>query len=154
MQVIILLILYVALLSLYYLTAPLKKVSQQSQLDFAIDADEPDDILSHEETTFVNKASTYIFISVGLFIWSYAGITVAKIALFICNYISFKWLIYLIIYFVLLRIPFGLIISFTNKIYEVENDLGKTSFALILIASYILTIIFYNWLPYFLQWPL
>lgn len=154
MQIIILLLTYFGLLVIYYYLGPIKKVSQQSQLDFAIDADEPDDILSHEETTFVNNASTYIFIAIGILLWSYVGITIAKLALYLCNYISYNWLIYILIYFILLRIPFGVINRIINKSYELENNLGKTSFALVLVLCYVLTIIFYDWLPYFLQWPL
>lgn len=153
MQISILLLIYLGLLVVYFYLGPLKKVSQQSQLDFAMDADEPDDILSQEETTFVNKASSIIYLSLGLIIWIYLGITVGKLSRLICNYVSFDWLIHFILYFILLRMPFGIINKSIEKTYDIDTNFQKIGFAVVMIASFILTIMFYDWLPYFLQWP-
>lgn len=100
---------------------------------------------------FVNKG---IFLVFGCLIWTLTAVTMGKIASDITMHPIWKWFVHLGMYFLLLRIPFGV----ANRIVKSFNPSKKfpeeVLFVIFMIAFYILSIYYYEALPSFLKWHL
>lgn len=112
------------------------------------------DSLSESQKKILNYGTKILFLIIGCMIWSIMGITIGKIASSVTEHAVLKWFVYIGMYFLFLRIPFGLTNGMIESINELEHFPEKALFAIFMIGFYGLSICCYVVLPSFLKWHL
>ncbi|MEZ4887234.1 MAG: hypothetical protein R3E32_21055 [Chitinophagales bacterium] len=80
---------------------------------------------------YVNKA---VFIIVGCLVWVFMVVTIGKIASSLTEHYIAKWLVYIGMYFLFLRIPFGVINRVVHSIHEFKEFPEKVLFSILMIG--------------------
>ena len=94
------------------------------------------------------------FLLLGMLIWSVLGLTVGKVVDLAAPLGWMKWLVYILMYFILLRFPFGVFNGVIKENHEFDFFPEKFLFSLMTIVFYIRAIFFYDSIPYFMKWHL
>lgn len=141
-------------LFLYYWSSSFKKLGEFSLEEMNEGEMKESEILNESEGKLINKLGTITFIILGFFIWTYFSITIGKIASDITNHFILKWFCYIFIYFIFLRIPFGVGNKMVKNSYDFERFPEKNIFSVTMICFYVLSICCYDWIPKLFKWHL
>ncbi len=139
---------------LYVVSAVFKKVASFSREALNEEELYEKDKVSEKEAKTINYFSMFLFVLLGVLIWTFLGITVGRVALEIPWTNKIMWLIYFLMYFVFLRIPFGMGNKMIKKSFGFEKFREQIFFFLAMVISFVLTIHFYESFPLFLKWHL
>lgn len=99
--------------------------------------------ISNRESIIINKLSYSFFLFSGIIVLGTLGLVTGNLLkLLILNLsVYFRVILYVLFYMLLIRIPFGMV-NRMNK--EVIKNLEKTFFSLLVISSFVLSIVFVN----------
>lgn len=99
--------------------------------------------ISNRESIIINKLSYSFFLFSGIIVLGTLGLVTGNLLkLLILNLsVYFRVILYVLFYMLLIRIPFGMV-NRMNK--EVIKNLEKTFFLLLVISSFVLSIVFVN----------
>ena len=137
---------------IYYCFAVLKKIGEATIDDVNEDLETDEEPATEEEVSSMKRFSVGAFLIIGFFIWSYIGITVGRIAPMITDHFIVKWIVYVLMFFLFVRIPFGVLNKMIIKTYELEKFPEKILFSMTMIGTYILSICCYGKLPKLFNW--
>ena len=148
---------------LYYFSAIFKKVGSTSieeinAPDFVVsDVGEleeipPTELATVKEVSILNTISKILFLISANLLWLIMGITAGRIA-FLFNFSEFyKLVLYFLVYFIFLRIPFGVANRTIEKSYEVKVMPEKLVIVISMILGYFIGINTFESLPKFLTY--
>lgn len=99
--------------------------------------------ISNRESIIINKLSYSFFLFSGIIVLGTLGLVTGNLLkLLVLNLsVYFRVILYVLFYILLIRIPFGMV-NRMNK--EVIKNLEKTFFSLLIISSFVLSIVFVN----------
>ncbi len=139
---------------LYYWSSLFKKIgsSTAEELNEGKEIDEYH--INESEAKGYNYFGAIVFVVLGITIWSLLGITIGKIASNITNHGILKWTVYVLMYFIFLRFPFGVGNKMVKRSYDFKHFPEKIFFSLTMIVSYIVSICCFDSLPQFMKWHL
>ncbi len=140
--------------AIYFWSSIFKKLGIMSQEELNEEGEKEEDLVTASETTFVNYLGSVIFLLIGITVWSYLGITIGKIASDITQHSILKWIVYVFVYFIFLRFPFGVGNKMIKRSYAFEKFPEKILFSFVMIASYVFAICCYKVIPWFFKWHL
>lgn len=106
------------------------------------------------EVKIINYFGTITFLIIGTIIWLLLGITIGKIASDITGHKILKWVVYVLMYFLCLRFPFGVGNKMVKRSYDFKRFQEKILFSFVMITSYIISICCFEKLPAILKWHL
>lgn len=112
----------------------------------------PDELVSPKEANIVNIFGKIMFILIASLLWSFMGLTVGYAAFLLQPSELMKLFTYFFIYFIFLRIPFGVANKSIKKSYEIEVMPEKLIFAILMIINFIIGINYNEGLPYLFKW--
>ncbi len=138
----------------YYWSSTFKKLGSSTMDELNEGDEEEDDMVDESEMKGINYFGTGVFIIIGVIVWTLLGVTIGRIALEITENKLLKWLVYFFMYFFFLRFPFGVANKMVKRSYGFKVFPEKIIFAIVMIASYILSICCYEKLPEALKWHL
>ena len=141
-------------ISIYYWSSTFKKMGDSSIEEINEDEEHEDDMLNDSEAKLLKYFSTSFFILIGFFVWAYIGTTIGKITSDITNHKLLKWICYFFMYFIFLRLPFGVGSRMVKKAFDFESFHEKIIFAITMIAFYILSICCFDIIPNLFKWHL
>jgi len=138
---------------LYYWSAIFKEMGMKATIDDVNeDLEEGEEPATEGEVNALKNVFNVIFLIVGFICWLYIGITVGRIAPMITGHFILKWIVYVLMYFIFVRFPFGVLNRMIKKTYELERFPEKILFSMTMIGSYILSICCYEKLPKLFNW--
>ncbi|RBW56633.1 hypothetical protein DS884_14320 [Tenacibaculum sp. E3R01] len=99
--------------------------------------------ISNRESIIINKLSYSFFLFSGIIVLGTLGLVTGNLLkLLILNLsVYFRVILYVLFYMLLIRIPFGMVNRMDK---EVIKNLEKTFFSLLVISSFVLSIVFVN----------
>lgn len=112
----------------------------------------PDEILNPEEASSINLFGRILFALTASVLWLYLGLTAGFSACLLKPSTLWKLIVYFLIYFIFLRIPFGITNKTIEKTYEIKVMPEKLLFAFAMIVGFIIGINYYYDIPNFLKW--
>jgi len=140
-------------LYLYNWSSIFKKIGSSTIYEIN-EGESEEDFANESEAKLVNKFGTITFLFIGIAIWTLLGIAVGKIASGMTEINVLRWFLYVLLYFVFLRLPFGAGNKMVKKSFNFERFPEKIIFSIFMILSYILSICCYEIIPQFLKWHL
>ena len=141
-------------LYIYTWSSTFKKLGWSTIEELNEGEESEEEIVNESETRIINYFGITAFLIIGIIVWTLLGITIGKIASDITDNWILKWIVYVIIYFAFLRIPFGVGNRIVKRSYEFEGFPEKIVFSIMMISSYIISICCYENLPQILKWHL
>jgi len=141
-------------LTIYYWSSIFKKIGSMSADEFNEDEEKDDEQVDEKETKILNYVGLCIFIILGVFIWSILGVTAGRISSLIVPDNFVKWIIYFVMYFIFLRIPFGVANKMVKQSFDFKVVPEKILFSVVMMVNYILSICCYDLIPSILKWHL
>jgi len=138
---------------LYYWSSVFKKIGSSTLKELNED-ENGDDLVNESETKAINYFGIIVFILIGITIWSFIGVTIGRIASIITLNVFLKWIVYVLMFFVFLRFPFGFANKMVKKSHDFEHFPEKIFFSFTMIVSYILSICCFESIPNFLKFHL
>lgn len=139
-------------LYLYHWSSTFKKIGTSTIDEFNEDEELEEEMTNESEAKVLNYFGTITFIILGVIIWTLLGIAIGKIASDITQHRVLKWLVYFFMYFIFLRIPFGIGNKMVKKRYDFDRLPERLIFFLFMMTFYILSICCYDNLPQVLKW--
>ncbi|MEM6321390.1 MAG: hypothetical protein AAF960_27280 [Bacteroidota bacterium] len=129
------------------------KVAGDASMD-VLNEDESnkDNLVDEQETVIINYSGTFIFIILGTLVWTFMGLFVGKIAGDLTTHPVWKYFSYLFLYFLFLRLPFGIVNRSIKKSYEFDFFPEKFMLALVMIIFFIVGILFRDSVSHFSNW--
>lgn len=110
--------------------------------------------LEAEDVKGVNKFGLAVFVVFSTLIWAIIGLTMGRIASEITYHKVFSWLMYVLVYFIFLRLPLAVLSRMLIEYYEIEKMPEKAMFVIVSLACYILGISSYEAIPFLFKWHL
>lgn len=110
--------------------------------------------LRPEDVKGVNKFGLAVFVIFSTLIWAIIGLTMGRIASEITYHKVFSWLMYVLVYFIFLRLPLAVLSRMLIEYYEIEKMPEKAMFVIVSLACYILGISSYEAIPFLFKWHL
>ncbi len=138
----------------YYWSSAFKKLGASTIDELNEEEEDEIDLVDASEAKFINYFGTITFLVIGTVIWTLLGLTVGKIAGDIIKPSMLQWLDYFLMYFLFLRLPFGVGNKMVKSSYDFKNFPEKLPFALAMILAYVFSICCYESLPGILKWHL
>lgn len=137
---------------LYFWSATFKVIGDASMEEINEDENNPEELVDERDTKIINHFGTFVFIILGVLIWTFMGLLTGKIANDLTDHFILKWISYAVIYFLFLRLPFGVINKTIKKAQEFEFFPEKSIFALIMIVFYVVGVLLAHKMPHFSEW--
>jgi len=141
-------------LTIYYWSATFKKLASMSMEEFNEGDEKDEDKVNERESRILNKFGSFVFILIGGIVWALMGITIGRVALLVSPDSFIRFFVYIIVYFLFLRFPFGVGNKMVKRSFDFKSFPEKIIFSLIMIVSYILSICCFYKLPGFLKFHL
>ena len=138
----------------YFWSSTFKKLGLSTREELNEGEEIPEEMVDELETKWINYFGTTVFILIGIIIWTLIGITIGRITSQITDQPILKWIAYFLMYFIFLRIPFGVGNKMVIKSYDLEFLPEKIIFAIFMVVAYVWSICCYDSLPSFLKWHL
>ncbi len=145
---------------LYSWVATFKEMSEFSEEDWDTITEEVNESgkevehLSEAQKKTMRYVNKVVFLTIGCLVWIFMGITIGRIASEVTEHSIWKWVVYIGMYFLFLRIPFGVTSRLIQSVQKFKQFPEKALFSILMIGFYILSICCYNALPGFLKWHL
>ncbi len=149
-----LLLITIPVLLLYTWSGVFKNMAISTLYELNEDEENEKDILDEKEGRILNYVGMFLFLSIGILLWSLQAIAVGKVARELALYAIPAWLCYILMYFFFLRFPFGIGNKSVKRSYDIEAIPEKIPFFLVIMVFYILAICCYDSLPEFMKWHL
>ncbi len=149
-----LILITIAVLIAYHLSAVFKKMGTSTIDEINEDEENEEDMLNEKESRVLNYIGIFLFLLVGVVLWSLQAIAVGKVAREITGYAIPAWLCFLLMYFFFIRFPFGMGNKSVKRSFNFQAAPEKILFFLVIMTFYILAICCYDSLPGFMKWHL
>ncbi|MEM6725536.1 MAG: hypothetical protein AAF598_15960 [Bacteroidota bacterium] len=104
--------------------------------------------------TWMNRIGALLFTLIGIYLWSVLAIVSARLVSLLPMAMVWKVLVYLLVYFLCLRMPFGVAHKSLRQVVDLDRIPNQTPFALTMIAAFFLSIFAFDYLPGMFTWPL
>jgi len=114
----------------------------------------PKEIINENEANIINKVGRILFFILSNVLWILMGITAGRIAYLLSPPEFYKLIVYLLVYFFFLRIPFGILNKTIERSYEIKVMPDKLVIAIMMILSYVIGINGFDEIPKLLIWHL
>jgi len=137
---------------LYFWSAIFKRMGMATSKEVNEDLEENEEPATEGEVNALKNITNVLFLIIGFICWLYIGITVGRIASMITTHFILKWIVYVLMFFLFVRIPFGVLNRMIKKTYKFERFPEKILFSMTMIGSYILSICCYIKLPKLFNW--
>lgn len=140
---------------IYFWSSSFKKLSVMSMDEMNEDETHEKNIVTIEEANGINRIGQAIFLLIGIIIWSLIGICIGRIACLVAPENFMKWFVYIGLYILFIRIPFGTANKMIKKAYgDIFILYEKVVFFLVMIFSYVASVYCYDSIPSFFKWHL
>lgn len=149
-----LLLITIPVLVLYTWSGGFKNMAISTLDELNEDEEQEEDILDEKEGRILNYIGMFLFVPIGILLWSLQAIAVGKVAGELAAYAIPAWLCYVLMYFFFIRLPFGIGNKSVKRSFDVEIVREKILFFLVMMIFYILAICCYDSLPGFMKWHL
>jgi len=137
---------------LYYLSSVFLKLGTSTVEE--MNEGEEEDLVDEKDSLVINYIGATAFILAGMLIWALMATTAGKVASGITEHNFLKWVVYILIYFLFLRIPFGVGSRLVQQSFRFKAVPEKILFSIAMLVFYILAICCYENLPDILKWHL
>jgi len=137
---------------IYFYSAVFKVVGDASKEELNEDETNPAEMVNEKETNAINHFGTFVFIIIGVLVWTFMGLFVGKIANDLTDHFLLKYLSYFFLYFLFLRFPFGVLNKSMVKSHEWPYFPEKGIFALVMILFYVVGVLLADKVPHFSEW--
>ena len=111
----------------------------------------PDELVTASEANFIHIAGRVGFVILGSMIWIIMGLTTGYMALSLKPSDLMKLIVYFLVYFFFLRIPMGMANKTIEKSYGIKVMPEKLVFTILMVASYIVGINYFDTIPSFMK---
>ncbi|MEL6988639.1 MAG: hypothetical protein AAGK97_12515, partial [Bacteroidota bacterium] len=82
------------------------------------------------------------------------GVTMGLLGKTLRNYLPFNFGVFILVYFLFLRIPFGMGNKMVKRAYDFKKAPEKIIFIIAMLGFFTLAIFKYEWIPWILRWHL
>lgn len=152
LKVIYLILFTLVMTYLYYLSSVFLKLGTSTAEE--MNEGEEEDLVDEKDSLVINYIGATAFILAGMLIWALVGTTAGKFASGITEHDVLKWVVYIFVYFLFVRIPFGVGTRLVQQSFQFKAVPEKILFSIAMLTFYILAICCYANLPGILKWHL